>query len=112
MVILLIYLKEMYVSPDIKNIKEIKNKLNDEISIYNIYLICVFKNSTSLFEIIHSTEIFKTINYRKEFIIVGIAEGKKNSFLLMTDIVKDFCKLNKSINEIKDFYLKSSFKEM
>ena len=99
------YSKRMYVSPNIENINEIKNLLDTKTSIYGIYLICISNESKNLFDIIHSTEVFKTIYTVKSFTIIGIAQGKKDSFVLTSSIIEDFYNLRKNLDGIHDFFL-------
>jgi len=104
MVINLIYSKKMYVSPNIGNINEVKEILNSKTALYNIYIICISKNNKNLFEIIHSTEIFKSIYRNKKFTIVGLANGKKDSFNLLVNIIEDFSKSGKNFCQISEFF--------
>lgn len=81
--------KNLYVSENIKNEKQILDLLCNGIDIYGIYLICILKDSQSIFEIFESRQFFKTFNKDKEWILIGISNSKQEALLLVERIFKE-----------------------
>ena len=89
-------------------IKNIVSLLKQNISVYDIYLICINKNNKNLLIIINSKEIFKAINNLQDSIVIGISDSKNNAFLLVKEIISDYYSINKNFNNFKNYFLKNS----
>ncbi len=98
--------KNLYIDKNVDCYEDILNKILDNIIIYDLYLICIDKNSQNLFEILECKEIFKKHNQNKKYLLVGLAYGKYNAFLLIKDIFKDYIKTKKDLKNIKSNFLK------
>ena len=83
------FYKDLYKNENITEtkIKNIVSLLKQNISVYDIYLICINKNNKNLLIIINSKEIFKAINNLQDSIVIGISDSKNNAFLLVKEII-------------------------
>lgn len=98
------FYKKLYLDENIESENEIIEKLKDNIKIFNLYLICISKNIDHIFEIFSLNEAFKDMYKDKEYIVVGMAYGKKQAFILVKNIFNDNIK---DINHIKEKFLKN-----
>ncbi len=98
------FYKKLYLDENIENEDEIIEKLKDNIKIFNLYLVCIAKNINHTFEIFSLNEAFKDRYKDKEYIVVGMAYGKKQAFILVKNIFNDNIK---DINHIKEKFLKN-----
>ncbi len=90
------YAKNLRFHKDISNHDEILSILNDGKSIRNIYLICINKKTKNLMDIIESIEFTKKIFSLNNYIIIGVAKGKKNAFSLVGEILEEYYLKTKS----------------
>ncbi len=74
-------------------------------SIKNIYLICINKKTKNLMDIIESTEFTKKIWSLDNYLIIGIAKGKKNAFELSKDIIEEYYTKNQTLSGFRKQYL-------
>ena len=98
------FYKKLYLDENIDNENEIIEQIKDNINIFNLYLICISKNINHTFEIFSLNEAFKEGYKDKEYIVVGMAYGKKQAFILIKNIFEN--NINE-INHIKEKFLKN-----
>ncbi len=98
------FYKKLYLDENIDNENEIIEQIKDNINIFNLYLICISKNINHTFEIFSLNEAFKERYKDKEYIVVGMAYGKKQAFILIKNIFEN--NINE-INHIKEKFLKN-----
>ena len=98
------FYKNLYLDENIVNEDEIIKKIKKGINIFDLYLICVSKNTNHIFEIFSLSEAFKNLYKNKEYIVVGMAYSKKNSFILIKNIFEDNIK---DISHIKQKFIKN-----
>lgn len=99
--------KNLYLDEEIENENEILDMISDGKIIFNLYLICVNKKNENLFEILECKEIFKEINRDKEYILIGMAYGKENAFLIIKQIFEKCIFLKEDMKNIKLKFLKN-----
>ncbi len=97
------YAQNLYIGESLTNVEHIKKLLAKRIYVYGVYLLCVNVGSANLLEIFSCNEVFKTVNRNKDYLVIGITEGKKEAFLLFKKIVEDFVAKDNDISHIKDF---------
>lgn len=100
----MIFYKSLFVGNSVDNKSEIIKFINDNTPVFNIYFICVEKSSKNLMEIIETKELFKPHNKNKKYIVIGIANGKKEAFKLSTDIILWWINKNKGFDKFKAFF--------
>lgn len=98
------FYKKLYLDENIDNENEIIEQIKNNINIFNLYLICISKNINHIFEIFSLNEAFKERYKDKEYIVVGMAYGKKQAFILIKNIFEN--NINE-INHIKEKFLKN-----
>lgn len=98
------FYKKLYLDENIDNENEIIEQIKNNINIFNLYLICISKNINHIFEIFSLNEAFKERYKDKEYIVVGMAYGKKQAFILIRNIFEN--NINE-INHIKEKFLKN-----
>lgn len=98
------FYKKLYLDENIEDKDEVINKIEQNINIFNLYLILVSKNVNNTFEILSLNECFKKIYENKDYVVVGMAYGKKQCFLLLKNIFYD--NIN-DINNIKQKFIKN-----
>lgn len=101
------FIQNIYIDKNIQESKKVLRQLKKNKSISNIYCICIDKKSNSILEIIHSREIFKQIYLTKDYIIIAIADGKKNAMNIVCNIIGDTYKKDNSLSDIKKMILES-----
>ncbi len=99
------YAKKLKFHKDISNPNEILEILNDGKSIKNIYFICINKQTKNLMDIIETTEFTKKIFSLKNYIIIGVAKGKKDSFDLCKDILHEYYLKNKTLSGFRKQFI-------
>lgn len=97
--------KRLFISDKIENKEEIKRLLEDNTPVLNLYLICVSKNCDNMFEIFRSSEYFKEVNLKKDYIIIGLAMGKKDAFELIKDIFKWWLEGRGNVDGLKKYFI-------
>lgn len=90
------FYKNLYLDENIEDKDEVINQIEQNINIFNLYLILVSKNSNNIFEILSLNECFKKRYENKDYVVVGMAYGKKQCFTLIKTIFYD------NINDIKN----------
>mgnify|MGYP001622868553 CR=1 FL=1 len=98
------FYRKLYLDEKITNENEIIQQLENNIKVFNLYLICVSKNINYIFEIFSINEAFKDIYKDKDYIVVGMSYSKKQAFILIKSIFQDNIK---DINHIKEKFLKN-----
>lgn len=98
------YYKKLYIGEKVINHKHIIGLLQKNIYIYNIYIICVKEKTESLLTIVHSKEIFKTINNYKDYTVIGLANGRVEAIELTKTIIFEHYTNNKKFNNFKMFF--------
>uniref|UniRef100_UPI002943E6D3 hypothetical protein n=1 Tax=uncultured Tyzzerella sp. TaxID=2321398 RepID=UPI002943E6D3 len=98
------FYKKLYLGENIDNEYEIIEQIRDNINIFNLYLICVSKNINHIFDIFSLNEAFKDRYKDEQYVVIGMAYGKKQAFILVKDIFESNIK---DINHIKEKFLKN-----
>lgn len=98
--------KRLFVSEKIENKDEIIALLEDCISVWDLYMICVCKESKNMFDIISSNEYFKEINKDKNYTIVGLAMGKNDAVNLLKDIFIWWLDGRGNLDGIKNYFIR------
>ncbi|MFI3231494.1 MAG: hypothetical protein R3Y29_08115 [bacterium] len=107
-------------------VEDIIKQLEEGIDTYNLRLICVSKHPNHILEILSvgqlfkqdkQQEFFKNNNKRsgkssnkkndnkKEYVVVGMAYGKKNAFKVVRDIFESYVLTGKSFGSMKRNFL-------
>ncbi len=97
--------KKLFISEKIENKEEIFELLDNNIPVLNLYLICVCKKDNNMFDIIESNEYFKEINKNKNYIIIGLAMGKKDSLNLIKNIIEWWIEGGKNLTSLKRYFM-------
>lgn len=97
--------KRLFVSDKIENKEEIKQLLQENIPVLNLYLICVSNKNNNMFEILSSREYFKGINIENDYIVIGLAMGKKDSFNLIQEIFKWWLEGRENVDGLKKYFI-------
>ncbi len=100
------YIENMYCGKTIENISEIKEMLNNGISIFGTYVICIQNNGNNLMDILTTTQLLKPINIQKKYVIIGIANSKAEALSLVQKIISDYLKTKRSLNYFKTYFLR------
>lgn len=118
------FYKKLFLDENISSSKaeEIINQLEDGIEIYNLKLICVSKHPNHLLEVLSISQLFKqdkqqleffnkknnnnknknkNKNNKKEYVVVGMAYGKKNAFKVVRNIFESYLLSGKSFSSMK-----------
>lgn len=98
------FYRKLYLDEKITNENEIIQQLENNIKVFNLYLICVSKNINHIFEVFSINEVFKDRYKDKDYIVVGMSYSKKQAFILIKNIFQDNIK---DINHIKEKFLKN-----
>jgi len=99
----MIFYKKLFIGDTVDNKDEIIKSINNNIPVFNIYFLCVdLKSKNNIMEILETKELFKCFNQRKNYIVIGIANGKKEAFKLSSDIIIKYIKNNKDLNNFKN----------
>ncbi len=104
------YAKKVVFHEDLKSVDDICQMFEDGIAIKNIYLLCINKKTNNLIDIIESTEFTKGIWNLQDYIVIGMAKGKRNAFSLAKDILVDFYdkKNHLKTNNFRNQYISKS----
>lgn len=100
------FYNNLYIGEKIKN----KDTILDDIEqglVQGIYLICVSKHINHLFDVFRYKELYSKIYKDKEYIVVGIAKGKKDAFLVVKKIFEDYVSNGKNIKQMKQNFKKN-----
>lgn len=92
---------------NIKDYKKILKQLKKNKIENNIYCICVDKKSNSILEILHSREIFKQVYSNQNYIVIGIADSKKEALKIVCDIIENIYKQDNNLTDIKNKLIES-----
>ncbi len=95
------FIENIYVGESVDDLETVYYSLKREIPVFNIYCICINNNPKNTFEIMNTKELFSKRNIKKDYIIVGIAMGKREALSLLTYIVEDTIKKGINILDIK-----------
>ena len=101
------FIKNIYIGENIKNedINNIYDFLKRKIPMFNIYCICIKKKSRHILEILKSSELFSNKCENKDYVIVGIAKGRRQALRLTTNIFEDCINKGIDIMEVKQALL-------
>lgn len=97
----MLFSNKLFIGETIDDAQSIISMLNDNTPILGIYLICVDKKSKNLLDILESNQLFNLANRKKNYIILGIANGKKESFEVLTEIIKWWISENRDFRRFK-----------
>lgn len=95
------FIENIYVGENVDDLETVYYSLKRGIPVFNIYCICINNNSKNTFEIMSAKELFSKRNIKKDYIIVGIAMGKREALSLLTYIIEDAIKKGVNILNIK-----------
>ncbi len=90
------FIENIYVGEGVDDLETVYYSLKRGIPVFNIFCICINENSNNTFDILSSRELFTDKNIKKDYIIAGIAQGKKEALSLLTYMVSD--SVNKGFN--------------
>ncbi len=90
--------EKMIVGEMIEDKEKILSLIKDGVRVYKTYLICINKKSDNLLEIIESTEICKPMYEEKNYLVIGIAENKKEAIRIVESIIKNHYSQNTNEN--------------
>lgn len=82
------FIEEIFVGESVKDLSTIIYSLKRGIPVFNLYCICLFSRENNPFEILTSRELFLPRNKEKNYLIAGIATGKREAtdlFLYMVE---------------------------
>lgn len=94
---------------NIKSYKKILKQLKKNKSLDNIYCVCIDKKSNSILEILHSREIFKKIYSDRNYIVVGLANSKKEAINIVCNIIGNVYKHSNDLIDIKSEIIESLY---
>jgi|GEM_PF-1604613 len=101
------YYKRLYVGDSVKNHERIIELLEEGVYVYGTHLICVKKNIDILLTIIDAKQIFNPSNNYKDYMVIGLTNGKKEAHELTKEIIFSYYQKNKGLSGFrKSFYLK------
>lgn len=86
------------------DIEDIKNMLEEGISVYNLYVICVSPVGNGIMEILNTSNLIKTVNSSKNYGVLAIAKGKKRIYQILIQIIGDWIRDNKDLCFIRRYY--------
>lgn len=99
------FVKDLYLSNNIKNSNGIIKKLKKNQSLSDIYCICIDANSNSIVEIIHSHEILKPIYQNRNYIVIGISNTKNEAKQIVCDMLLEMYNRDDQLTGLKDMLL-------
>jgi hypothetical protein len=99
------FVKDMYLSNNIKNSKDIIKKLEKNQSISDLYCICIDAKSNTIVEIIHSHEIHKPIYQNRNYIVIGISNTKNEAKKMICDIILEMYEKDNQLLDLKNMLL-------
>lgn len=99
--------ENLYTDDEVLNKEEIIQLISDGKIVYNLFLICIDKNSKNLFEILECKEFFKPIHFNKNYLLIGICYGKQNAFNIIKDIFLEQVSKKSDLNKIKSKFFRN-----
>ncbi|MBE6008729.1 MAG: hypothetical protein E7235_05975 [Lachnospiraceae bacterium] len=96
------YIKELYIDEKLKNPENILASIKRKENVFNVYLICVDKQSKNIVDIMPTYEAFAERNSRKEITLIGVAYGRRGAYELFKRMVEDHLKKGHKMIEFKD----------
>ncbi len=99
------YARKLKFHKEVDDPNKVLEILNSGSSIKNIYFLCINRKTNNLIDIIETTEFTKQIWSLRDYIIIGIAKGKKNSFILAKDIIEEYYLKNNSLVDFRKQYI-------
>lgn len=100
------YYEKLYVGDSVKNHEHIIELLEKGIYVYNTYLICVKRNIDSLLTIIDAKQSYNPANNYRDYIIIGLTNGKKEAHELTKEIIFSYYQKNKGFSEFRESFYK------
>lgn len=94
---------KLYIGDKIEDKKNIIDNI-EKGEVLGIYLICISKNINHIFDVFAYSELYSSIYKDKTYMVVGIAKGKKDAFLLVKKIFEDYISKGKDIKKIKQSF--------
>jgi len=101
--IVMTFYKNLFIGDTVNNKDEIIRFINNNIPVFDVYFLCVdLKSKNNIMEILETKELFKYVNRKKNYVVIGIANGKKEAFKLSSDIIIKYIKDNKDLSNFKN----------
>ncbi len=101
------YAKKLFLGSGLQNnVEQIKSFLEEGVSVFDTYVLCVDEASNNLLYIFTTSELLKKHYAKRGFLIVGFANDKKEAYALTCEIVADFLKKGRSFAHFKHFLSK------
>lgn len=96
---------KLFLGKSIENVDFIIQSLNNGAAVYDVYLLLINRESCNLMEIISSSQLFKSVYNSKSFVVIGLANGKKEAFELTAEVINSCMLKYGSLNEFKGRFL-------
>lgn len=101
------FYRELYLSPGLEKKKDkIIGKLRDGKIQMNIYIVTLASNEKNQLEICHSALLFQPYYSKKDYFVVGIANGHEEAVELVEEITKEVYNKTKGA-DIRTYILKN-----
>lgn len=97
--------KNLIIDKDIKRKEEISDLLQQNVGIYGIYLIIIPLDTSNIFEIIESIELYKPVYKNSNYALIGIAKDKDSARLIVLNILNNFRKTSEDFSNLKKYVL-------
>ena len=99
---------QLYVAEGIEDLGTIIYCFNRNMPVFNIYCIVTEPLSENTAQIIRSGELFTEKYKNRDFTIVGIGAGKRQTFDLLRHIIQEIYNSGKTISDFKQWVLQES----
>ncbi|MDR2940377.1 MAG: hypothetical protein LBV08_08690 [Clostridiales bacterium] len=81
---------KLIIGGKLKSPGEIIEILKEGTRVFGVYLICINKGAKNIFEIISSVEFSKPIYTGKDYLVIGVAENKKEAAAIIESLLKEY----------------------
>ena len=98
--------ENLYIHESIKENKkqEIINNISKNKNIFNVYCLCITNKLNFQLEILSTNELFREKKRDTKILIIGLAKGKDQALMLLTNIVQEIYENTGAVN-IKQYFL-------
>lgn len=90
---------------DMENTEEIVEMIRQGKAVYDIYLLCVPKNSPAPLHILSTYEALKEVNRSCDYVVIGMEKGKEQAYNKAVELLGDWLKARGNLNGFKKFYI-------
>lgn len=107
----MIFSKNIIIGESIENKTEILDLFKDGNTVFLMYVICIYKNTKTLFEIYESSQINKKLNNKKNITahVIAIAQNKDEAKQIIVNLLKEYIAKNNDFNSLKQNLFKKYF---